>query len=120
MLKNYGKSLLSILINVVVLTIITTVFQYFEIIKGDVLSVFKIIIPIISILIGSFILGRNSNKLGYVEGLKLGGIVVLIFLIIGYLILRKTFKPIVILYYVIILICSMLGSMIGINTKKKN
>ena len=96
-----------------------TLFQYFGLLKNDTLSVFKIFIPIISSLIGSFILGKHSNKLGYIEGLKLGGIILLIFIIISNLIFKNEFKIILFLYYIIILISSMLGSMIGINIKKK-
>lgn len=62
-------------------------------------------------------IGRKSSKKGYLEGLKLGGIIILSLLLINLLFIR-TFSLSILMYYLIILASSIIGSMIGINIKR--
>ena len=91
-------------------------FNYFNIISNA--SIFKILIPIISTFVGGFIIGIKSNKKGFIEGLKLGSIFVLTLLILSVILHQFKFKSI--LYYLILITTTSLGSMIGINIKKSN
>lgn len=101
---------------VLLFTLLLTLFNYFNIIDNT--SIFKIIIPILSILIGSIYLGMHTKNSGFTKGLELG-ILVIIFIIIYSTITSKIeFKNI--LYYFILIITSSLGSAIGINIKKSN
>lgn len=113
-LKSIGISLISIII----LNIFTTLLQYFNIFP-NISNFFKILIIIISIFIGSFILGKNSLKKGYIEGLKFGIIIIILFSLIN-LILFKNFQFKNIIYYLIIIVSSIFGSMIGIQKKSSN
>ena len=63
-------------------------------------------------------IGNRTNKKGYLEGLKVGIISIIIFLIISYLAFDKVINIKNIIFYFILLISSVLGSMIGINKKK--
>ena len=112
-----GFSILYIIITLLLLTLITTIFNYFNLIIDSAISIFKIMILIISFIIGGIITGKKSRKKGYNEGLKLGGIVSFILIILNYLALNSQFKSKHILFYTIIIISCMFGSMIGI---KKN
>lgn len=117
-LKNLGISLLYIIGTILVLTFIISIFNYFNIINDKIVSIFKIIIPIISLLIGGFYMGKRSIKKGFLEGIKLGAIFSLILIIFNFLAFGNSFKFKYLLFYLILIISSVLGSMIGINRKR--
>lgn len=117
-IKNVSLSILYITLSLLVLTFILTIFSYFNIISDKTVSIFKIIIPIISLFIGGFFIGKKSLKKGWLEGLKLSLIFLLILIIFEYLALGQSFNIKNLLYYLIISISSIFGSMIGISKKK--
>lgn len=119
-LKKAGISFLYFLISLLVLTLILTIFSYYNIISYKISSIIKIIIPIISFLISGFYIGKNSNSKGYLEGIKLGGIISFIMIIFNFLALNSSFKLKYLLFYLILIISSMVGSMIGVLKKKPN
>ena len=115
-LKNLGKSLLITIIIMFVLTFICTLLNYFDIINSKYLSIFKIIIPLFSLGVGGFFLGRKSNKKGFLEGLKFGFIVTILILIFNLIFgFNLTIKDLI--FYLALILSSMFGSMLGINTK---
>ena len=117
-LKRLGKiSLLSIGIFLISLFLVTLL-NYFNLMNSSVLNVFTYIIPFISFFIGAFILGKNSNSKGFLEGLKFSLVFILISIIIN-LILGLSFNINTFIYYLIIIASSLLGSIIGINKQKK-
>ena len=116
-MKNYLVAIGYILLSFIVLTFIVTLLNYFDVIAGNTLKLIKIVVPIISTLLGSVYLGFNSNKKGYLEGIKLGIIMSFLFFIFSFLGLDKSLSFSRIIYYLIIIITSMLGAMIGISKK---
>ena len=118
-LKNLGISFAYIIGTILILTFITTLFSYFNVLNDKVTSIVKIIIPIIALLIGGFYMGKRSIKKGFIEGLKLGLIFSCLLVIFNYLALDNSFKFKYLLFYIILIIASILGSMIGINRKKQ-
>ena len=119
-LKNLGMSFIYIIATILILTFIITILSYFNIMNDKVTSIFKITIPIIALLIGGIYIGKRSLKRGFLEGLKLGAIFSLILIIFNYLALGNSFKIKYLLFYIILIISSILGSMIGINRRKNN
>lgn len=117
-LKKLGFSFAYIILSIFVLTLLITVFSYFNIISDKTVSIFKIAIPIISLFIGGFYMGKRSKKSGYIEGLKLGFAFSIFLLIFNFLAFNNSFKVKYILFYIILIATSILGSMIGINRKK--
>lgn len=113
-LKKVGKSLTYTLVVFLLLTILLTVLNYFNIFKSGVTNIFKIVNLIIAILAGSIILGHNSQSKGWLEGLKFGGLFGILLFLFNYLGLNK-FN---VLVYVIVIGVSTLGGMIGISFKK--
>lgn len=99
-------------------TLVLTLFNYFNIINSKVISIMKFILPVISMFISSYRLGKLSDKKGYLEGLKFGSIIILIFMVLVLLLDKISWKCI--LYYGILLLISIMGSMIGINKRKLN
>ena len=119
-LKKLGLSFIYIIGIILISTFIITIFNYFNIISDKIISIFKILIPILSLFIGGFYIGKNSNNKGYLEGLKLGFIFSIFLLIFNFLAVSNSFKFKYLLFYIIIIVSCILGSMIGINVSKKN
>lgn len=117
--KKLVFSFIYILSTLLITTFIITFLNYFNIINDKVISIFKILIPIISLFIGGFYIGKNSNSKGYFEGLKLGAIFSIFLIIFNFLAFDNSFKLKYLLFYLILIISSILGSMIGINKRKK-
>lgn len=114
-LKCFGILLLSIIIPIFILTI----FNYFEVFSNNIIDILKLVITLISILINSFYLGKSSKSKGYIEGLKFG-ILFIIFISLFNLIFINEFSLKIIIYYLLIIITSMVGATIGINKKNDN
>lgn len=116
MLMNYLKSFIWSLGILLSSIIILTIFNYFNILNGTILKVLELFIPIISIFIGSYMLGKTSSQKGYIEGLKYSGIWIIIFLLFN--IITKNLSLIGILYLVILVLTGVFGSILGINKKR--
>lgn len=115
---NYVKALLVSFIGIIVMSMFTTTLYYFDIISTNLSSIFNIIIPIVFIILGTIYLGMKTNKKGWLAGIKYSLLFLIIISLINVLIYREDYQLINILYYLIIILTSILGSMIGINLKK--
>ena len=82
-IKKYGKRLLFTTISILLSLLAITLLYYFNIIGQNTNKVLKIIAILINIFINSFILGKNTIKKGYLEGIKLALIIIPIFIIIS-------------------------------------
>ena len=100
-----------------VLTFIITLLNYIGLITGLPLKIIKIVIPIISYLIAGFIIGKNSDKKGWLSGIEISLIITAILFIIN-LLFKNEFTLFTILYYIALILISIFGSIIGINRKK--
>ena len=118
-LKNIAITLSIMIGTILILTLLITTLNYFNILGKDFVSIAKIIIIFLSLFIGGFIIGKKSTNKGWLEGVKLGLIFVFL-LIIFNLILNNKIEFKNLLYYIILIISSMFGSMIGINKIEKN
>lgn len=96
-------------------TIIITTFNYFNILTGTLLKIISLLIPIIGIFVGSYKIGKMSNKKGYIEGLKYGTIWSFLLLILN--LILKSFTVSSLLYLVILILISMFAGVLGINRK---
>lgn len=113
---NYLKSMVYTLSIILISTIILTIFNYFNLLNGIPLKIIMLLIPIVGIFIGSFLIGKTSNKKGYIEGLKYGSIWITLLLIINLII--KNFTITSIIYYVILFLISIGAGIMGINKKR--
>lgn len=119
-LKNIGISLLYIIGIIIIGTFLISLLNYINFLGGKLLSIFKILIPIIALFTGGIMIGKKSNKNGWLEGLKLSLMFLIILLIFNYLALNTGFELKNLIYYLILIISTCFGSMIGINKKKEN
>ena len=120
MIKNYFMYLAYTFVSILILILIVTVFNYFNLLGSSITSTLKLVIPVGSLLVNSLLLGKKAKKRGILEGLKFGGIFIFVILILNNLILMNSFEIKILIYYVILLISAMFGSMIGINLKKSD
>jgi len=113
---NYIKSIIkSVLISFIILFIMSffiTTLNYFNILNYNITKIFLKIIIYFSIFIGSFLFGKTIKNKAWLEGIKFSLFYVILFLILN------GFSMINILYYISFIISSILGSILGINTKK--
>lgn len=115
-LTTFGKNLGIMFICLLIGNFILTLLNYFELITGGIFSIFQIILIVLITIIGGFLIGKESKQKGWLEGLKIGLIFILIMTIINLLFI-KSFSFKIILYDFILLICSMVGGILGISKK---
>lgn len=115
--KNYLIAIGYFLLVVAVFAIILTIFNYYDIVTNKLFKVVKVLIPSLALFIGGYKVGNNASKKGYIEGIKLSLIVIVLLFMFSYLGFNASFSISLILYYIILIISSMLGAMIGINKK---
>ena len=116
-LKKLVRALLFVLVISTLLTFIITIFSYFNIFSDNLTKVLKLMTPIIGVFSGGIVIGRRSNKKGFVEGIKLALIIDIILIIIS--LISGSLNVESILFYLILLISTIFGSMIGIQKKVK-
>ena len=114
-LKRLGRSFLYLFGILLVLTFLMTLLHYFNLIPYRVVTILKIIIPILSLFIGGFVIAKNSKEKGWLEGMKLGMIFLILLMLFNYLGLSKSFEIKDFIYYLILFIASTFGGMVGIN-----
>ena len=119
MLKIYLKDIGYIFLSILIGTFILTFFNYFNIISDKVMNIFKMILTLFIFIFGGFYLSKRSKKRGFLEGIKIGFIICLFFLIVTLLGFNSSFEWKNIIYYLILIISSMTGGIIGKQRRKE-
>lgn len=114
----YLKTLLYEFIILLIGTFITTTLYYFNITSNSVNKILNILVFIITFILSGIYIGKNSLKKFYLEGIKISGINILIFLLIS-LVFKLEFSYKNILYYLIIIMITVFSSILGSLLKKK-
>lgn len=117
-LKNIGISFIYIISFLLGLTFISTLFNYINLFSNTFINILKVIIPVVSLFVGGFIIGKRTGKKGWLEGIKLSLIFLLILTIFNYLALDTSFSLKTLIYYLILIVSTTFGSMIGVNKFK--
>lgn len=117
-LKRLGKVILFTLLSIIILGLLLNTLYYFDIISNNIYNIMKMIIVLTTLFINALILGKNTDKYGILEGLKLGAIFILIMIIIK-IITNSTFDIRTFIYSIIIILTTSIGSIIGINKLQK-
>lgn len=107
-------------ITIFILLFFVATLYYYDIISSNVVGYLRLAIILIVLFITSYILGKNTEKNGYLEGMKFGLFNILLFLLISVIFFRDDLMLRIILYDIILLVTSVLGSMIGINKSSRN
>lgn len=112
-LKKILKGLIYTFSILLIGSILITLFSYLS--EGMIYKTLKILIPIVSLFIGGIIIGKNSKNKGWLEGLKFGGITIILLVLIGLIFPNNNFDIKRIIYYLILIFISTIGSMLGIS-----
>lgn len=116
----YIKSILLLISIFLILNLIVTLFSYFNLVSDKGINILKSIVFIVTFLVSGFYIGFNSKNKGYIEGIKLGLIFILISIFIILVLPSLEFSLPIIIYYLVIIILSVIGSTIGINIKRQS
>ncbi len=116
-IKKYSFRFLYTILSLLLCFLILTALYHFNIISNPTYRIFKLAILLINILISGMILGKKAMNKGYLEGIKLGAFIILLFLF-STLLTGQELKLKLLLYDGIIMTTAILGGMIGINKKK--
>lgn len=116
----YLRALLVFTIGILILSLIITTTSFFNIIDFQTSNYLKLFSIAVSMYICGLYIGKYSSSKGYLEGLKMSVIIIMISLLLGCGLFKKPFSFKVIIYYFIMMISCVLGSVIGINKKSKN
>ncbi len=119
-LKHYGKVLLLFTGSSIILSLLLSLLNYCNIFIGKTTHIILIFYMICMTFYIGYSSGKLAEKKGYLEGLKIGGILILSLIFINMIFFWSPFTISRIIYYMILLIVSIVSAMIGINKKKKN
>lgn len=114
-LKKFIKSLLIFLSSIIIIPIFLTIFNLFKLQTNKIIV---IIIGSILMFVVGLVLGKKTEKNGYLNGLLLSIFSIIILLLLS-LIFKYSLNINTLIYYVILVISTVFGSMIGINKKIK-
>lgn len=99
---------------------LSSILYYFNITSDKLNSILLYLIGIIGIFTGSVIFSKKIKYKGVVNGLIYFTAWFIIMMLLSLMILKTSFKVSNIIYYVIIMVFSMLGGIIGKNLKEEN
>lgn len=119
-IKLYSKYIAYTSLSILISLLLLTTMYYFNILSTNITNYLRPIIILLNIFISSYILGKKSEKNGYLEGIKFGILMLFIFMFISLIFFKDGIKPRIIMYDFIIIGISMFGSMLGISKEKKN
>lgn len=113
----YLKTLLFEFIILISSTLVITILYYFNFTSNSINNIFKIVIFILTFFLSGIYISRRSNKKYYLEGLKISLINIILFLTFS-LIFKYGFNIKQVIYYILIILITTFGSIIGGNMKK--
>ncbi len=118
-LKTSAKIIGIMIVILLLFTLFITFFNYFNIIGKKMVTILEIIGPILTLFIGGFLIGKESKQKGWLEGLKLSFLFLVLIILFNYLGLHNHLEVKNLIYYLILTITCMFGSMIGINKNQQ-
>ena len=118
-LKKYGKTLGLFTIIILLLSLIFSLFNLGGLMNFNTTSILFMILMIMIFLIIGYRFGKNAVKKGYIEGLKIGFCLILVLLFINVVFYKSNFSLERIIYYIVLILSSIMGSMLGINRQDK-
>lgn len=92
---------------------------YYLLLPTKVVNVLSYLYILIVFLAFGYKMGKHTENRGFLEGLKIGFLLLLILFFFNLLLFQTGFQMIRILYYLSLLFASVVGATIGINQKKE-
>lgn len=117
MIRKYIKVSIFLLVSFLIILLFLNTLYYFNIISIKVFNIIRFISSLILLFFAGFKMGRGATKNGYLEGVKIGFFIVLLFFSISLLFKEKVSVNLFI-YYIILFMVPVVGSIKGINKKE--
>lgn len=117
--KKYGKTILFFLGVLFFGSFLFSLFNLGGWMQTKTTDLFLMILMIVTFLIIGFHFGKTATKKGYLEGLKIGGCLLFFLIFINVIFYQNGFSVEKTIYYLVLILSSIFGSMIGINKKAK-
>lgn len=99
-------------------TLITTILYYFNITSDKFNTILLYLVSIISMFVGTFIIGKRTSKKAIIAGSIYYIIFLTIMILLSLLVFKTSFKLSNLIYFIIIYAFSIIGSIIGKNSKE--
>ena len=115
--KNYLKGLLIFLGIIIGISLINTILYYNNIFSYKIIQLVEMFTLIIATAVTGLYIGLKSKNKGYINGIILGIIIILISLITSF-ILKEKITIISIITYALLIVLTTGTSILGINRKK--
>ena len=101
-------------------SLITSILYYFNITSDKLNSILLYLVGVISIFVGSLLTSKKSNKKGIISGLIYFIIFALICLFLSLIVFKSNFSISSLIYYIVLLVFSLLAGIIGKNSQTTN
>ncbi len=119
-IKKYILPIIYTMVIIIVGSFFTNLFYYFNITSTKINNVLLCLISIAAIFVGSLFFAKNMKQRGIISGLIYFTFWLIIMLLLSLTAFNANFSFISVIYYVILLAFSLLGGIIGKNTKEEN
>lgn len=105
---------------IVIGTLVSSALYYFNITSSKINSILLYLISIAGIFTGSILFSKEIKYKGIISGIIYFMACFIVMGILSLLVFKASFKLSSLIYYIVILIFSMLGGVIGKNLKEEN
>ncbi len=113
------KTFIRMTIEVIVVTLVLSLLSYFNILSDKIYKYMELLFMVLILYFNGIRLGNTSNKYSFLEGIKIGGVAVITFILLN-MIFEHEFNINLLIYYLIIFLLSVLGSMKRSSQNKKS
>lgn len=108
-----------LIIPIIAFLVLPLVISIFNLFGMEINKIILILIASMIMLISGFLIGKKALKKGFISGGILGFVFVILLIILG-LFFKIKFNLGGFIYYIILILSAIMGSIIGINKKKSN
>ena len=116
-LKKYAKMIGLFLGVILLFSLLLALFNSFDLLYFKATNTIVLIGMILLLFIIGFEFGKRALKQGYLEGIKIGFCLIFLMIVTNLIFYQTGFSIERIIYYVVLILASTLGSMVGINKK---
>lgn len=119
-MKKYLNLIMYPIMIILIGVLISSILYYFNITTDKLNCIFLLITMVLAIFIGSIKFSKTVNYKGIINGLIYFIIWFIIMMILSLIFIRNNFTYKNIIYYIILLVFSIIGGILGKNLKEEN
>lgn len=116
--KDYGMTILKFLGFLIGGSVVISLL-YYLLFSTKVVNVFTFLYMVVVFFLFGFKTGKKTENRGFLAGLKIGFLLLLVLLLFNLVFYQTGFKLIRVIYYMVLLFASVVGATLGINKKKE-